>query len=72
MLNDLLPSGSYFRFNPPLMESCAMDEIDPKKIQNIVTDTHAYIRLVPPPVSSTDILYLAIGLQLFCNNAINH
>ncbi|CAH2058302.1 unnamed protein product, partial [Iphiclides podalirius] len=44
ILNDLLPPGSYFRFNPPLMEECAMDEINPEKLNNMVVDTHAYIR----------------------------
>ncbi|XP_013165315.1 PREDICTED: calcium-independent phospholipase A2-gamma-like [Papilio xuthus] len=44
ILNDLLPPGSYFRFNPPLMEECAMDEINPEKLNNLITDTHAYIR----------------------------
>ncbi|KOB75234.1 Phospholipase [Operophtera brumata] len=58
MLNDLLPSGSYFRFNPPLMEACAMDEIDPKKIHNMITDTQAYIRSVhaPPPTSTHNMM----------------
>ncbi|XP_048004491.1 calcium-independent phospholipase A2-gamma-like [Leguminivora glycinivorella] len=44
VLNDLLPPGSYYRFNPPLMEECAMDEINPEKLNNLVTDTQAYIR----------------------------
>ncbi|CAG4994955.1 unnamed protein product [Parnassius apollo] len=44
ILNDLLPPGSYFRFNPPLMEECAMDEINPEKLNNLITDTNAYIR----------------------------
>ncbi|VVC86917.1 unnamed protein product [Leptidea sinapis] len=44
VLNDLLPSGTYYRFNPPLHEQCAMDEINPEKLQNMVTDTNAYIR----------------------------
>ncbi|CAH2098136.1 unnamed protein product [Euphydryas editha] len=44
VLNDLLPPGNYYRFNPPLMEECAMDEINPEKLQNMITDTTAYIR----------------------------
>lgn len=44
MMNDLLPPGNYYRFNPPLMEECAMDEINPEKLQNMITDTMAYIR----------------------------
>lgn len=44
VMNDLLPAGSYYRFNPPLMEECAMDEINPQKLDNLVVDTHAYIR----------------------------
>ncbi|XP_049881276.1 calcium-independent phospholipase A2-gamma-like [Pectinophora gossypiella] len=44
VLNDLLPPGTYFRFNPPLMQECAMDEINPEKLANLVTDTNAYIR----------------------------
>ncbi|KAI5644699.1 patatin-like phospholipase domain-containing protein [Phthorimaea operculella] len=44
MLNDLLPPGTYFRFNPPLMQECAMDEIDPQKLNNLIIDTHSYIR----------------------------
>ncbi|CAG4966175.1 unnamed protein product [Colias eurytheme] len=43
-LNDLLPPGSYYRFNPPLHEECAMDEINPEKLKNMTTDTYAYIR----------------------------
>ncbi|CAK1547744.1 unnamed protein product [Leptosia nina] len=43
-LNDLLPPGTYYRFNPPLHEECAMDEINPEKIKNMITDTNAYIR----------------------------
>ncbi|XP_047510185.1 calcium-independent phospholipase A2-gamma-like [Pieris napi] len=43
-LNDLLPPGSYYRFNPPLHEECAMDEINPEKLKNMITDTNAYIR----------------------------
>lgn len=44
VMNDLLPPGNYYRFNPPLMEECAMDEINPEKIQSMITDTNAYIR----------------------------
>lgn len=45
-MNDLLPAGHYYRFNPPLMEECAMDEINTDKLDNLVVDTHAYIRYV--------------------------
>lgn len=44
VMNDLLPAGSYYRFNPPLMQECAMDEIDSAKLDNLVVDTQAYIR----------------------------
>ncbi|KAJ2944968.1 hypothetical protein O0L34_g1865 [Tuta absoluta] len=44
VLNDLLPPGTYFRFNPPLMQECAMDEIDPQKLNNLIIDTNSYIR----------------------------
>ncbi|CAG9135674.1 unnamed protein product [Plutella xylostella] len=44
VLNDLLAPGTYYRFNPPLMEECAMDEINPDKLRNLVLDTQAYIR----------------------------
>lgn len=44
MLNDLLPDGNYYRFNPPLVEECAMDEVNPEKLANLVADAHAYIR----------------------------
>ncbi|XP_063897128.1 calcium-independent phospholipase A2-gamma-like [Helicoverpa armigera] len=44
VMNDLFPAGGYFRFNPPLMQDCAMDEIDKAKLDNLVVDTHAYIR----------------------------
>lgn len=44
VINDLLPPGSYYRFNPPLMEECTMDEVNPDKLNNLLTDTHAYIR----------------------------
>ncbi|XP_060807668.1 calcium-independent phospholipase A2-gamma [Amyelois transitella] len=43
-LNDLLPGDSYFRFNPPLMAPCAMDEIDDAKLASLRADTEAYIR----------------------------
>ncbi|KAG6443427.1 hypothetical protein O3G_MSEX002842 [Manduca sexta] len=44
VVNELLPAGSYFRFNPPLMQECAMDEVNPDKLQSLITDTNAYIR----------------------------
>ncbi|XP_053620383.1 calcium-independent phospholipase A2-gamma-like [Plodia interpunctella] len=44
MLNDLLPAESYFRFNPPLMAPCAMDEVDDRKLAALRADTEAYIR----------------------------
>lgn len=63
MLNDLLPHGSYFRFNPPLMAACAMDEVDPRRLNDLLADTHAYIRLVTLHMShaylGTTILYVA-------------
>ncbi|KAL0860736.1 hypothetical protein ABMA27_010066 [Loxostege sticticalis] len=44
VLNDLLPGGGYFRFNPPLMNECAMDEVDGAKLDDMLRDTHAYVR----------------------------
>ncbi|KAH9641562.1 hypothetical protein HF086_017134 [Spodoptera exigua] len=44
ILSDVLPADTYFRFNPPLMQECAMDEIDASKLDSMVVDTAAYIR----------------------------
>ncbi|CAB3226392.1 unnamed protein product [Arctia plantaginis] len=44
VLNDLIPAGNYYRFNPPLMQECAMDEIDEHKLENLLVDTAEYIR----------------------------
>lgn len=44
VLNDMLPDGQYFRFNPPLMQECAIDEIDPHRLRDLSIDTQAYIR----------------------------
>ncbi|XP_004933596.1 calcium-independent phospholipase A2-gamma [Bombyx mori] len=44
VVSELLPPGSYYRFNPPLMQECAMDEIDPEKLASLLTDTNDYIR----------------------------
>lgn len=53
VMNDLLPPGSYYRFNPPLMAECAMDEIDSDKLDNLVVDAQAYIRYVTPHSHTT-------------------
>ncbi|XP_063834103.1 calcium-independent phospholipase A2-gamma-like [Ostrinia nubilalis] len=44
VLNDLLPGGNYFRFNPPLMSPCAMDEVDDGRLQDMLRDARAYTR----------------------------
>lgn len=44
LLNEVLPAGSYYRMNPPLTAPCAMDEVRPARLQEVLDDTHAYIR----------------------------
>ncbi|KAM3958702.1 calcium-independent phospholipase A2-gamma [Aphomia sociella] len=44
VLNDVLPPGSYFRLNPPLMQPCAMDETDAAKLDALRADAAAYAR----------------------------
>lgn len=44
VMSDLLPAGNYYRFNPPLMQECAMDEVDERKLDGVLVDTDAYIR----------------------------
>lgn len=44
MLADLLPQNTYFRFNPYLTEKCSIEETDPKKLEQMESDTIMYLR----------------------------
>ncbi|KAL4702443.1 hypothetical protein ACJJTC_017649 [Scirpophaga incertulas] len=44
MLHDLMPAGSYFRLNPPLLAACAMDETDPARLRQLADDADLYAR----------------------------
>lgn len=44
VLSDLLPQGSYYRFNPYLSEVLAMDETNVEKLAQLRLDTDIYIR----------------------------
>lgn len=44
VLQDLLPAGSYFRLNPPLLAACAMDECDEARLKGLARDAADYCR----------------------------
>ena len=43
-LSDLLPAGTYFRFNPYLSEEFLLDEIRPDKMGEMQLDAQMYAR----------------------------
>ena len=44
MMMDLMPAGSYFRFNPYLSDDLHLDEIRQDRIDNMTRDTTMYLR----------------------------
>ncbi|XP_038054216.1 calcium-independent phospholipase A2-gamma-like [Patiria miniata] len=45
VLQDLLPSGTYFRFNPPITEDFLLDENRTEKIQQMQQEARDYLEL---------------------------
>ena len=43
ILQDLLPSASYYRFNPLLSDAVALDDARPERLQLLVDDTLRFI-----------------------------
>lgn len=44
LLQDLLPSGTYYRMNPTLSEWMSLDENRPEKLDQLRTDAQMYLR----------------------------
>lgn len=44
ILQDLLPSSTYYRFNPYMSEDFTLDEIRPEKLRQMQLDTDMYLR----------------------------
>ena len=43
VLKDLLPSSTYFRFNPRLTEQINLDNCNPEQLQKIADETRRYL-----------------------------
>ncbi|CAD5219428.1 unnamed protein product [Bursaphelenchus okinawaensis] len=43
-MGDLLPPNSYFRLNPYMSFPYTLDEIDPKRLEQMVADAQSYVR----------------------------
>ena len=44
MLQEFLPAGSYFRFNPYMSEDILLDENRPEKVDQLIKDSELYLR----------------------------
>ena len=44
MMQDFLPKGSYFRFNPYMSEDILLDESRPEKVDQLMKDGELYLR----------------------------
>ena len=43
ILQDLLPSGTYFRFNPPISEDFSLDESQQEKLTHMQVEAQEYL-----------------------------